>query len=433
MFGGTGDDTFLNWTPTSDGGYVAVGFTNSPSLSNMGQYDSLIVKYDSFGRKEWARTLGSHLNDEFLRVAELNDGSYVAAGMVQSGVAGSSTIYGGHAFKGYTDAVAARYDKDGNRTSLSVIAGSNYDFFYGVAPSPDGGYLMAGYTSSSDVGVAPSMESSSVKDNGDIFLVKYDNSNNINWRKAIGGTKTDRAVEIKQDGYGYMLVGETTSSDVAFSGKDAYGDWDVFAMRINSNGSVSSTTLIGGKGKDYARSIVPVSGGFVVTGETDSQTMYKAPGSSGANSNGAVDGFVAKLDSRLYVSWIDMVGGSGDDNIWSAAVTPSSDIVVAGTTMSTGGGDFAGVARYGSEDAFIKRYKLDGTGGYAPVRLGAAGASTVARSILALGDDVAVCGYTNASDSGKFLGYRNNGGYDAFVMITSLSGEVIRILGNMGK
>jgi hypothetical protein len=244
---------------------------------------------------------------------------------------------------------------------------------------------------------------------------------------------TDRAADVEPDGDGYALVGETTSSDGVFSGKGAKGDWDIFAMRISSAGDVSSAKLIGGAGEDHARSVAPISGGYIVAGETNSLKVYTDSSSYVATDGVGTDifdGVAAKLDSSLNVSWLDVVGGSGDDNIWSATVLPSSDIVVAGTTGSAGGRDFDGIEKHGSEDAFIKIYKSDGTGYYAPVRLGAAGASTVARAIMARGDDVAICGYTNADGKGKFLGHKSNGQYDAFIMLASLSGDVRRILGN---
>ena len=54
-FGGPGVDRGIFACPTPDGGYVAVGVTNS---EDAGQEDVYLVKTDATGEKEWTRTYG---------------------------------------------------------------------------------------------------------------------------------------------------------------------------------------------------------------------------------------------------------------------------------------------------------------------------------------------------------------------------------------
>ena len=54
-FGGPGVDRGILACPTPDGGYVAVGVTNS---EDAGQVYVYLVKTDATGEKEWTRTYG---------------------------------------------------------------------------------------------------------------------------------------------------------------------------------------------------------------------------------------------------------------------------------------------------------------------------------------------------------------------------------------
>src|SRR5215218_4553123 len=59
--GGSNSDHFWSGTGTSDGGYIAVGYTASTDgdISGMkGQTDALVVKYDASGNKIWQVLIG---------------------------------------------------------------------------------------------------------------------------------------------------------------------------------------------------------------------------------------------------------------------------------------------------------------------------------------------------------------------------------------
>lgn len=73
---------------TSDGGYLAVGMTQSKDgdvMSNNGAFDGMAVKLGTNGDLEWVRTMGYDKRDYFYSVTEAAEGSYIGVGMSQKG------------------------------------------------------------------------------------------------------------------------------------------------------------------------------------------------------------------------------------------------------------------------------------------------------------------------------------------------------------
>lgn len=76
-YGGPADDGFFDVLPTSDGGFIATGYTAS---SGLGGNDLWLVKMDRSGTEVWSRTFGWKADDVGLHVIETADGGYVASG-----------------------------------------------------------------------------------------------------------------------------------------------------------------------------------------------------------------------------------------------------------------------------------------------------------------------------------------------------------------
>jgi hypothetical protein len=104
--------------------------------------------------------------------------------------------------------------------------GTFEDGAYYVQQTSDGGYILAGYTSSFGAG-----------DYG-IFLIKTDANGNIIWAKTYRGTDDEQAYSVKQtsDG-GYIVAGRTRSFGA--------GSWDVFLVKTDANGNIGSCSIVG--------------------------------------------------------------------------------------------------------------------------------------------------------------------------------------------
>jgi hypothetical protein len=152
-YGGTGDDTGYSVVESSDDGYVIVGETYS---FGAGAYDIYFVKTDSAGNVLWSKTFGGAGNDFGESVVSTSDYGYVLAGYTSSFGAGAYDIY------------LVKTDSAGNMLWSKTYGGISDEYGHSVVESSDGGYVIAGETSSFGTGGT------------DAYLIKTDLFGNIN-------------------------------------------------------------------------------------------------------------------------------------------------------------------------------------------------------------------------------------------------------------
>lgn len=97
-YGGNANEWAYNVEPTSDGGYIAVGFAEAADgdlTCNAGIEDSWVIKIDGQGNLEWQKSMGGDYYDHFHGVKELSDKSYVLAGYTCSNNVSGHHRHGG--------------------------------------------------------------------------------------------------------------------------------------------------------------------------------------------------------------------------------------------------------------------------------------------------------------------------------------------------
>ncbi len=278
---------------TTDGGYIAAG--NVASLDT-GENDFWVLKLDSNGDITWQKTYGGSDNDYATAIQQTVDGGYIVAGTTSSFGAGES------------DPWLLKLDSNGDITWQKTYGGTRFDYATAVQQTVDGGYIVAGNTSSFGAGEI------------DLWLLKLDGSGEIIWQKAYGGSGFDWAFSMQQttDG-GYIIVGDTFSFGA--------GENDLWVLKLDNSGAVSWQKTYGGSGFDWAFSVQQTSdGGYIVVADTFS---------FGA---GEVDIWILKLDSNGDITWQKTYGSSDFD--WPASVEQTIDggYIVAGGTYSFGAG-----------------------------------------------------------------------------------------------
>jgi hypothetical protein len=92
IIGGTGSDGISDIHQTSDGGYIAVGSSNSKDIDieeNSGARDFLILRLDASGTIIWQENLGGEGDDYAFSAEQTADGGYVVAGSWYTNIIGS--------------------------------------------------------------------------------------------------------------------------------------------------------------------------------------------------------------------------------------------------------------------------------------------------------------------------------------------------------
>jgi hypothetical protein len=137
-----------------DGGYAIVSTTDSVGA---GGNDFLLVKTDALGNMEWNRTYGGTANDYATSLVATSDGGYAIVGYTDS--------FGINA--GLYDFLLVKTDALGNMEWNKTYAGTGVDGASSLVATSDGGYAIAGETSSYGAG------------SDDFWLVKTDENGMI--------------------------------------------------------------------------------------------------------------------------------------------------------------------------------------------------------------------------------------------------------------
>ena len=216
---------------------------------------------------------------------------------------------------------------------------------YSVATDAAGNAYIAGESSGSFATTPGAYQSSYGGGYSDAFVVKLGPSGALVYSTMVGGAQRDCAAAIAVDSAGNAYVaGYTGSSSFPNNPPGAVtanaGGLDTFVAKLNPDGSaVVWLTFLGGSGDDVPNAMVrdSASGKLYVAGYSTSTDLPTTAGVIQQGSNGPKQGFVASVNSDgMSFGFVTYLGGGKDDAIQGMALTPAGQLVVAGTTTSTG-------------------------------------------------------------------------------------------------
>jgi hypothetical protein len=290
-YGGTGYDCGHSVAQTADGGYIVGGSTGS---FGAGYRDVYLIRTDASGDLLWTKTYGGTGYDCGHSVAQTADGGYIVAGWTPSWVTGDFDVY------------LIRTDANGNALWEKTYGTMYYDYGYSVSQTADGGFIVAGWTSSWE---------------DDVCLIRTDANGNALWEKTYGGTDGDCGHSVAQTAdSGYIVAGDTRSFGA--------GGGDVYLIRTDANGNALWEKTYGGTDGDCGHSVAQTAdSGYIVAGDTRS---------FGA---GGGDVYLIRTDANGNALWEKTYGGTYWDNGNSVAQTADGGFIVAGRTRSFGAGD----------------------------------------------------------------------------------------------
>ncbi len=223
LYGSNGEDNIVDIRQTADGGFVAVGMTDS---FGAGQEDLWVLRLDAQGDVMWSKTYGGPGVEQGWAVDLAPGGGYV--------VAGATTSFGA----GGADYWVLRLNRDGSVRWQRTLGGLQDDggasaygeFVVRVLVDRDGNFVLASETLSFARGES------------DIWIVKLDSNGEILWQRAYGGEYEDSLWTFAEAaGGGYILAGVTVSYSPDASG-------DTWVLRLNTDGSVRWQKVFGLQG-----------------------------------------------------------------------------------------------------------------------------------------------------------------------------------------
>jgi len=207
-FGGTDHEQAESVQQTNGGGYIIAGTAESIDGDVTGHHklydrDYWIVKLNSHGVLTWEKSYGGSNLDEATDIKQTNDGGYIVAGNTWSN---DGDVTNNH---GNPDAWILKLNRTGNLKWQKTWGGSRGDAVTSILQASDGGYIIAGGT-----------EKDFNRGSSDYFVAKLDTTGKQQWQKTLGGSRSETAKSIQQtsDG-GYIVAGLSTSVDENVSGR----------------------------------------------------------------------------------------------------------------------------------------------------------------------------------------------------------------------
>jgi hypothetical protein len=318
-FGGTGDDYGYAVQQISDGGFILAGSTESYGA---GYTDAWLIKADANGNELWKKTFGgtsyghSGKGDDYAYDVQLtSDGGYILAGRT------TSFINKGQGWLIKTDA-------NGNEQWNRTFGGNEgSDQFESVQQTSDSGYILAGKRNSLDVWLLrtdangnelwnKTLEGGEGKMTGSLFVIRQVTC--YDTPKCVSSEDHAYSVHQTSDG-GYILAGYTMPYYQLATNK-----WGISApvgwiIKTDANGNVQWDTKFEQSVYKIARSIYPITeGGYIIAGEG-------ATGYSGTN-----DAWLMKTDANGKKQWSKTFGGVNDDGFKSVQQTSDGGYILAG-------------------------------------------------------------------------------------------------------
>ena len=227
---------------TSDGGFVITGNQDN----NGDNAKAFLRKYSSSGEVLWNNTFSSSNYNEGISLIEASDSSLVFVGF-------SGTSHG--AYKHFM----VRADADGNQIWKKRFGNNTQQSLNAVCEAIDGSFVATGYTNNYD----------------DLYIVKRNSEGDQEWEKIIDYSEnddwdTDQGNDIiLAHGGGFYILGSTNMYP-ATAGQD-----DFWLLKVNSEGDTIWTDVIGGEWWDIGQSLIQIENGdLLLFGTTDSYTTY---------------------------------------------------------------------------------------------------------------------------------------------------------------
>ncbi|HZV71133.1 MAG TPA: SBBP repeat-containing protein [Saprospiraceae bacterium] len=214
-------------------------------------------------------------------------------------------------------------------------------------------------------------------DDRDAFVYKINPDGELVWAKRIGGQETDIAFDIALDSDDNVVLTGSFHGTVDFDpgagsvNIGAFGQEDIFVLKLTNAGEYQWARRIGGDGKDEPQSIViDASNNIYVTGYF-SETVDFDPGPNTEShvSKGDEDIFIFSLNEQGELSWAKSIGSTGNDVGRSIAVDDNRIVVTGGFTNTTDfdpGDGQQDLTSIGENDIFI--LQMTGLGAFSWVQ-----------------------------------------------------------------
>ena len=405
LLGGSDEEVAREMIELREGGFAMVGSTNSIDGDfidrSSNDWDLFLIKMDQQGEVTWKKTYGGSADDFGFSLLETPEGGFVLMGYSNSQDGDVPPTMG------YHDNWIIKVDASGGVIWKKSMGYSGHDHAYNVILTSDGGYFLNGFldvTASNGKGNSGKSSQANRHGVGEFWCHKIDADGNIQWQRYFGGTNNDRSYDAIQTRQGnFLVVGTSESEDVDI--KNPKGGYDVWVVMVSSSGDLIWENSYGGSLVDEASKVIEDSNGnFRIIGNTHSKDMDVT------NAKGSSDVWQITIDKSGKLINSYNFGGSDFDRGTAISQGRWGELFITGYSRSING-DM--ISNQGENDIFLI-YSPDPRSNFKTISVGGEG-QDFAYDILTQSDGgVTVVG---ESFSKKNKHFQNNKGKSDILVV----------------
>jgi hypothetical protein len=287
FFGPQGNNEGFDVKVLDNGGYVMAGTTTTESGTNI-----ILILTDKYGNESGSpKQFGGPHDDHAHSLIVLSDGGFA--------ILGSTTLER----NGVKNMYLIRTDSHGNELWTKTFGGNSNAVGYSLAETRDRGFILLG-----------SMEHPGTK-NRNIYMVKTFQDGMVDWTRTHGGFRDDVGLYIAEADYGFIYIGYTHNYAIY-----PQAESNIFIVKTNSNGIVTSAITYGSTGDDSGKSLIlHPEGGYTVLGNT-------------SNSSSVKNIYLSRIEENISIPlWTRSIGGSVNHVAACMKITPGGNYIITGT------------------------------------------------------------------------------------------------------
>ncbi|MGB9772205.1 MAG: SBBP repeat-containing protein, partial [Candidatus Kapaibacteriota bacterium] len=306
--------------------------------------DAFLVKFNANGVRQWGTYYGGSSSDYGYGISADSYGNVYFGGYTYSSNVIASSNGHQTTISTTPDCFLVKFDSYGVRQWGTYYGGNNTDICYSCAADASGNAYLAGYYTYSTDNIATSNgHQTSISTTPDGFLVKFNTNGVRQWGTYYGGNSSDYIFSVSCDGSGNVYIGGYTYSSTNIATSGAHQTMyvvtpDAFVVKFNTNGVRQWGTYYGGSSTDLLYGLYADQNGNVYfTGYTYSYDYIVTSGAYQTTLSTTPDAYVVKLNTNGVRQWGTYYGGNNTDYGYGVAADGSGNVYVGGYTYSTTG------------------------------------------------------------------------------------------------
>lgn len=309
--------------------------------NNTGNNDGIVIKYSSTGKVQWISKMGGELAETIDEVIETSD-----QGILISLISSSSSldIDGATQTGIQKGAMLIKYNAKGElQWCKQIVIAKSIRDIYSLIENTSKEYLITVQISSNYT--LPNGEMISSKGDYDGLVIKCNELGEITFYKTIGGTGEDAITTAIQTSDGNIYIGGFFSNSITLENGttlQANGTTQGFIIKYNQSGEIEWSKSIGGSGAESVQALMQRSDGKIIVG-ADSTAGFALEDGFSIGNNGSKDFVFLQYDRNGKLEATKLVGGNDYDNIYKMKETSDGAILVIGyyrsDTIDLGNGE----------------------------------------------------------------------------------------------